>query len=290
MMSLEVLTRCLELLKNAPTITTLDITGGAPELHPLFRYFVAAARSLRPDDLKIIDRCNLTVLYEPGQGAELIQFLKDHRVDIVASLPCYSQANVDQQRGKGVFERSIAALLALNEAGYGTSSQDNQEDSNGVEASSIHKLDLVYNPSGAFLPPPQDALREQYKERLWNDFEIVFDDLFTITNMPIQRFADYLHRRQELVDYMRLLADNYNPDTLPNVMCRNTISVRYDGRLYDCDFNQQLDIPIRNANGTALTIFDIAHLDDLVPYSIRTAQHCYGCTAGKGSSCQGATV
>jgi radical SAM/Cys-rich protein len=282
---MEVLTRCLELLKNTPTITTLDITGGAPELHPLFRTFVSAARSLRPrEDLQIIDRCNLTVLYEPGQGKDLIQFLQSNSVDVVASLPCYSQENVDQQRGKGVFERSIAALLALNEAGYGISSEESSSD---ISQNNLH---LVYNPSGAFLPPPQDELQAQYKEQLWQQFGIVFNDLYTITNMPIQRFADYLYRREELVDYMRLLAQSYNPATLPNVMCRNTISVRYDGRLYDCDFNQQLDLPMRNANGTALTVFDIEHLDELVPYAIRTGQHCYGCTAGKGSSCQGATA
>jgi radical SAM/Cys-rich protein len=222
MMTAETAARCLELLKNTPTITTLDITGGAPELNPHFRYLVQTARLLRPD-LKIIDRCNLTVLQEPNQE-DLVDFLSANKVHIIASLPCYSADNVDKQRGNGVFERSIAALLALNEAGYGTSS------------SSDLKLDLVYNPLGAFLPPPQDKLEVQYKEQLRQNFGILFNSLYTITNMPIKRFADFLHRRNELQQYMELLVRNFNPDTVKELMCLDTISIGWDGKVSYCCF------------------------------------------------------
>jgi len=262
--------QCLQLLVNTPSITTLDITGGAPELNPQFRYLVATARQLKPD-LEIIDRCNLTVLQEPGQGADLIHFLKQHRVRIVASLPCYSETNVDQQRGSGVFARSIAALLALNEAGYGTQNNSNKD----------YKLDLVYNPSGAFLPPPQETLQQQYHEQLQEHFGIQFHDLFTMTNMPIKRFADYLYQRKQLNEYLQLLVQNFNVATLENLMCRDTISVGYDGRLYDCDFNQQLGCGM----GDELTVFDVDDLgESLAKYAIRHDNHCFGCTAGMGSS------
>jgi radical SAM/Cys-rich protein len=217
MMTAETAARCLELLRNTPSITTLDITGGAPELNPHFRVLVRMARAARPD-LRIIDRCNLTVLQEPGQE-DLVDFLRENNVHIIASLPCYSADNVDKQRGNGVFERSIAALLALNDAGYGRSS------------SSSLKLDLVYNPLGAFLPPPQDKLEVQYKEKLKDNFGIVFDQLYTMTNMPIKRFADFLHRRGELQDYMELLVRNFNPDTVPKLMCLDTVSVGWDGKV-----------------------------------------------------------
>jgi Protein of unknown function (DUF3641)/Radical SAM superfamily len=366
MMNLDVILQCLTLLKNTPTITTLDITGGAPELHEHFRFLISMARSLRPtrEELDIIDRCNLTVLQEPNQGQDLINFLKQHDVHVIASLPCYSERNVKEQRGDQVFERSIAALIALNEAGYGsgtstsvdTSSSTNDIDhTNGNENTGNdnksddmsaptkqqpqpqYKLDLVYNPAGAFLPPPQDTLQVQYKEQLYNNFGITFDELYTITNMPIQRFADYLHRRNELIDYMNLLVRNYNPATIANVMCHNTISIRYDGVLYDCDFNQQLDLPIlmeeqydcdnddtftknieyedtktddrytttaatttttRHRRLRPMTVFDIQSLDDIMQLQqksstttkIRTDAHCFGCTAGMGSSCQGTTA
>ena len=325
MMSMDVILQCLTILKNSPSITTLDITGGAPELHEHFRTLISMARTLRPDpnDLDIIDRCNLTVLYEPNQGNDLIQFLQRHQVHIVASLPCYSEANVNEQRGNHVFERSIAALIAFNDAGYGITDfmekkdASSNNDNNNDDTAPKYKLDLVYNPAGAFLPPPQDKLQEQYKEQLYNNFGIVFNDLFTITNMPIQRFADYLYRRDELIEYMDLLVRNYNPATIENVMCQNTISIRYDGIIYDCDFNQQLDIPILTTpvNDVAnesddtvdtnteqqqsrrrrrpLTVFDISSLDDILLYNhnkIRTDVHCFGCTAGMGSSCQGATA
>lgn len=311
MMTMEVILQCLTILKNTPSITTLDITGGAPELHEHFRTLISMARTIRPDpnDLDIIDRCNLTVLYEPNQGNDLIQFLQRHHVHIVASLPCYSEANVNAQRGNQVFERSIAALIAFNDAGFGITDLEQDND----DAAPTYKLDLVYNPAGAFLPPPQDKLQEQYKEQLYSNFGIVFNDLFTITNMPIQRFADYLYRRDELIEYMDLLVRNYNPATIENVMCQNTVSIRYDGIIYDCDFNQQLDIPIltmandvtSESDDTAietitqqggrrrpLTVFDISSLDDILFYhnKIRTDVHCFGCTAGMGSSCQGATA
>ena len=268
------------------------IISATPELNDNFRYLVSTARQLKPN-VEIIDRCNLTVLQEPGQE-DLVDFLKRNRVRIVASLPCYSAANVDQQRGNGVFERSISALLALNDAGYGVDPE--------------LPLDLVYNPSGAFLPPPQESLQDQYKVQLKENFGILFDSLFTITNMPIKRFADFLHRRGELQDYMQLLARNFNVDTVDSLMCRDTVSVGYDGKLYDCDFNQQLGLgivapsslvnkdgkeatKIRARATREITVFDVENLESaLSPYAIRTDNHCFGCTAGMGSSCQGTTA
>jgi radical SAM/Cys-rich protein len=294
MMNAETAAQCLGLLKKSPLIHTLDITGGAPELNSSFRYLVTTARQLRPnskptgaasseDCLEIIDRCNLTVLQEPGQE-DLVEFLASNKVHVVASLPCYSEANVNQQRGSGVFERSIAALLALNEAGYG---KDDNPDL---------QLDLVYNPAGAFLPPPQAALEVQYKEQLKENFGISFNKLYTITNMPIKRFADYLYRRDELSQYMDLLVRNFNIKTLDSVMCTDLISVGYDGKIYDCDFNQQLGYTIVG-NGASvetaakrkepLTVFDIESYQDLLQYKIYSDNHCFGCTAGAGSSCQG---
>ena len=215
MMTAETAAQILNLLKNTPSITTLDITGGAPELNDNFRFLVRMARSLRPD-IRIIDRCNLTVLQEPGQE-DLVDFLKEQRVDIVASLPCYSQDNVDTQRGNGVFERSVAALLALNEAGYGVDEK--------------LQLDLVYNPLGAFLPPPQASLEQKYKQELEENFGILFNMLFTMTNMPVKRFADFLHRRGELKEYMDLLVRNFNADTTTSLMCLDTVSIGHDGKV-----------------------------------------------------------
>jgi len=216
MMTEDVASKCLQLLVNTPSVHTLDITGGAPEMNANFRYLVSMARALRPD-LDIIDRCNLTVLQEPGQE-DLLEFMVENRLHVIASLPCYSAKNVDTQRGGGVFERSISALLALNEVGYG-------------QPHSGLALDLVYNPLGAFLPPPQDSLENKYKEVLAADFGIVFNSLFTMTNMPVKRFADFLHRRDELQDYMDLLVRNFNTGTLSSLMCLNTVSVDYNGRV-----------------------------------------------------------
>lgn len=279
MMTAETAAQCLELLKNTPSIDTLDITGGAPELNDHFRYLVSTARAIRGKDLIIIDRCNLTVLQEPGQE-DLVDFLKEHDVHVIASLPCYSAENVDTQRGSGVFERSIAALLALNEAGYGRKREDESGEGPRLQ------LDLVYNPLGAFLPPPQEKLQVQYQEQLAENFGILFDQLFTITNMPIKRFADFLHRRGELAEYMDLLVRNFNPDTVQELMCLNTINVGWDGKIYDCDFNQQLGyaVGVDSIHKGGKTVFDIDSLDDLRDVRIRTDNHCFGCTAGMGSS------
>ena len=271
MMTAETAAQCLQVLKATPSITTLDITGGAPELNANFRYLVQTARSIRGKDLEIIDRCNLTVLQEPGQE-DLVDFLKEQNVRIVASLPCYSAENVDKQRGNGVFERSIAALLALNEAGY------------GVPGSGLD-LDLVYNPLGAFLPPEQTKLEEQYKKILEENFGILFNSLFTMTNMPIKRFADFLHRRDELKEYMDLLVRNFNADTTKSLMCLDTVSIDYNGKIYDCDFNQQLGYSLSGAeHDGGISVFDVESYLDLLNTPIRTDNHCFGCTAGMGSS------
>jgi radical SAM/Cys-rich protein len=271
MMTAETAAQCVKLLAATPSITTLDITGGAPELNDSFRMLVQMAREVRPD-VDIIDRCNLTVLQEPGQE-DLVEFLKEHKVIVIASMPCYSEANVDQQRGNGVFERSIAALLALNEAGY------------GIEGSGL-QLDLVYNPLGAFLPPEQSKLEQQYTIELEKNFGILFNQLFTMTNMPIKRFADFLHRRGELKDYMELLIRNFNADTTKSLMCLDTVSVGYDGKVFDCDFNQQLGLMVGTdaIHKDGLSVFDMETLGDLQKHEIRTDNHCFGCTAGMGSS------
>mmetsp|Transcript_20072 Transcript_20072/g.55806 ORF Transcript_20072/g.55806 Transcript_20072/m.55806 type:complete len:532 (-) Transcript_20072:710-2305(-) len=285
MMTADTAARCLELLKNTPSVTTLDITGGAPELNKHFRYLVSTARAIRGRDLIIIDRCNLTVLQEPGQE-DLVDFLKEHDVHVVASLPCYSAENVDTQRGNGVFERSIAALLALNEAGYGRNREDEDEGEDASSEAPRLQLDLVYNPLGAFLPPPQENLQVQYQKQLAENFGILFDQLFTITNMPIKRFADFLHRRGELAEYMDLLVRNFNPDTVGQLMCLDTINIGWDGKIYDCDFNQQLGyaIGVDSIHRGGKTVFDIESLDDLRDVRVRTDNHCFGCTAGMGSS------
>ena len=263
--------RLLELLAQSPTTHTLDITGGAPELNPHFRTLVREARDL---DKKVIDRCNLTILLEPDQES-LATFLAQQGVEVVASLPCYSEKNVNQQRGRGVFEKSIEGLQRLNSLGYG-------KPETGLE------LHLVYNPGGAFLPPTQHGLEEAYKERLLDDFGIVFNRLFTITNLPISRFRGSLERSGNLGGYMQLLEENYNESTLDHLMCTSQISVGWEGHLYDCDFNQMLEIPTLHAAGGRPTIWDIESLDDLSQGPIAVENHCYGCTAGAGSSCGGA--
>jgi radical SAM/Cys-rich protein len=268
-MTRETATRVVELMdaKGAENLDTVDITGGAPELNPHFRYLATQARRR---DLRVIDRCNLTVLEQPGQE-DTAQFLADHAIEIVASMPCYSRQNVDQQRGQGVFDASIRALQLLNRLGYG------QPDSGRV-------LDLVYNPVGPFLPPAQEELEGDYHERLREDFDIEFNHLFTITNMPIKRFLYDLKHTDELEEYMTLLVNSFNVQNLDNVMCRNLISIGWDGQIYDCDFNQMLEIPAANA---PQTIWDIDSLEEFNQGSIALADHCYGCTAGAGSSCGG---
>jgi radical SAM/Cys-rich protein len=251
-------------------IGTLDLTGGAPELNPHFRRLVQAAHGL---GVRVIDRCNLTILSEPGQDG-LAEFLAAHRVEVTASLPCYSVANVDRQRGDGVFDRSIAALQQLNGLGYG-------RPGTGLV------LNLVYNPQGPVLPPAQGPLRADYQRELHAHFGIVFNELFTITNMPIQRFGSTLVSKGTFKGYMALLKGAYKADNLDAVMCRSLLSVDWQGHLFDCDFNQMLDLPAR-LNGSARP-----HLRDLLAHGaegtpIVVADHCFGCTAGQGSSCGGA--
>ena len=249
------------------SISCLDLTGGAPELHPGFRALVRQARSR---GTTVIDRCNLTILSEPGQD-DLAEFLAEQGVCITASLPCYSAENVDQQRGDGVFERSISGLRQLNALGYGTGDSNRQ-------------LDLVYNPLGPVLPPPQQALEADYKKVL-GGLGIRFDRLLTLANMPIQRFAKQLERSGDLQRYQTLLEDAHNPANLGAVMCRQLISVDWQGHLYDCDFNQQLNLASDSGPRTLVDLLSAA--DGLKDLPIAVADHCFGCTAGNGSSCGG---
>jgi len=253
-------------------IPTLDITGGAPELHPDFDFLVAAARRL---GRHVMDRCNLTVIFESGKEY-LPEFFKQHAVELVCSLPCYSQENVDKQRGKGTFDSSIRALQRLNEIGYGQTGSD-------------LVLNLVYNPVGPHLPPPQDKLEQDYKTILHKQFGIAFNHLYCLTNMPITRYATHLKLRGEYERYLELLASNFNGDTLEQVMCRNLISIGWDGWVYDCDFNQMLDLPITDAAGKRLNISSLS-LDQVANRPIIVGDHCYACTAGAGSSCGGALI
>lgn len=254
-------------------IPTVDITGGAPEMIPDFRYFIEQVGNLNPKR-KIIDRCNLTILLEPEHDG-LAEFLAEHKVEIIASMPCYSPANVNAQRGEGVFEGSIQALQLLNRLGYGTS-----------ENLPLH---LVYNPVGPFLPGPQSELENDYKRELAQHFGIVFNRLYTITNLPIARFASYLRHNNKLTEYMELLIDAFNPATVNDLMCRNTLSVGWRGEVYDCDFNQQLGMQWQDSDRSRLFLWDIdpGRIDDR---EIMTADHCFGCTAGAGSSCGGSLV
>lgn len=268
MMNARTAARVLELLAGAPAVHTLDITGGAPELNPQFRTLVRGARALGKT---VIDRCNLTVLFESGQE-DTAEFLAEQCVTVVASLPCYSKANVEKQRGLGVFEPSIRALQKLNALGYG------QPDSELT-------LELVYNPVGAFLPPPQARLETDYKRELAAHFGIVFNHLYTITNLPISRFLHELEREGRYADYMQTLLDAFNPAAAQGLMCRSLVSVSWDGWLYDCDFNQMLDLGLGMRR---IGLWDVQHLDKLANIPIAFGDHCYGCTAGAGSSCGGA--
>ncbi len=267
-MGFRTIDRILTLLSEAPGIQTVDITGGAPELNPNFRPFVAAIRSM---GRSVIDRCNLTVLFERGQQ-DTAAFLAHHQVQIVASLPCYTSGNVDKQRGGGVFDASVRALKKLNALGY------------GIPGSGL-TLDLVYNPVGPSLPPAQASLEADYRRELREHLGIEFSSLFTITNMPIKRFLDDLNRQGRLDEYMALLVSKFNPAAAAGVMCRSLVSIGWDGTIYDCDFNQMLEIP---ASGRSRSIWDIQSLEDLREDPIALDNHCYGCTAGAGSSCGGA--
>ena len=268
MMSMEVLNMCLKLMtKNK--IETVDITGGAPEMHPNFSWFVRSIREKTKVD-EIIVRSNLTIILANKKFFDLPNFFADNRIHIISSLPFYNKEKTDNQRGKGVFDKSILALKKLNKVGYG-------------KANSNLKLDLVYNPSGAFLPPDQSLLEIKFKEKLYTDFKIEFNNLFTITNLPISRFLDYLIASENYEEYMETLVNRFNPNATKELMCKNTISVSWEGNIYDCDFNQMLDLKINSKNST---IFN-CKIEGLVDKKVEVSQHCYGCTAGAGSSCQG---
>ncbi|GHA08527.1 radical SAM/Cys-rich domain protein [Arenicella chitinivorans] len=264
-MSWEVMQRILQWADTA-AIKKADLTGGAPELNPDFRKFCDALIDL---GIEITSRCNITVLFEPNQS-DLAQWYADRQIRLVCSLPCYTEDNVDAQRGKGVFDKSIAGLQQLNAVGYGV-------DPN-------LRLDLVYNPGGAFLPPPQDSLEADYRRMLRDKFSIEFSNLLAITNIPINRFAHALLRDQQLEPYQHLLVENFNPETVEQLMCRSLINLDWYGRIYDCDFNQMLELPMGGGKPRYLWELDV---NEVAGSSIATNRHCFGCTAGAGSSCGG---
>ncbi len=269
-MQRETMELCLDALRRT-SIPTVDITGGAPEMNPHFRWFVEQVRAL---GRRVMVRCNLTIITANRQYNTLPQFFADHGVQVVSSLPFYQQRHTDRQRGAGVFERSVQALHMLNAVGYG------QEES-GLE------LDLVYNPAGAFFPGPQASIEADFRRELHRQHGIAFNRLYVITNMPVSRFLEYLIDSGNYSDYMEKLVNAFNPAAAAGVMCRTTISVGWDGYLYDCDFNQMLDLPVSARAPRHIRDFDI---DLLRTRAIVTDQHCYGCTAGSGSSCTGTTV
>lgn len=266
-MTIETMQLCLNVLVNS-SIQTVDLTGGAPEMNPNFRWFVTEINKLNKH---IIVRCNLTIILANKKYHDLPEFFKQHKVEVVSSLPSFTKDRTDKQRGDGVFEDSIKALQMLNEVGYGQKGSELQ-------------LNLVYNPAGAFLPPSQQALTIEYKEELWKSFGIRFNNLYAITNMPISRYLDYLLTTGNYDKYMEKLINAFNPGAVKNLMCRNTISVSWDGLLYDCDFNQMLELPVHTPNSLHLKDFDFNALQNR---EIVIKQHCYGCTAGAGSSCGG---
>ncbi len=270
-MTRETMMQCLDTIKNN-TFTTIDITGGAPELNPNFKWFIKEIRAINKH-VKIIVRCNLTIIVSNSKYHSLPEFFKQHQIEVVSSLPYFSALRTDAQRGEGVFDRSVKALKMLNEVGYG------KDGTNLI-------LDLVYNPSGAFLPGDQGSLEKEFKKKLMEPYGIVFNQLFAITNLPISRFLDYLLSSGNYDGYMEKLITAYNPVAAAGVMCRNTISVGWDGYLYDCDFNQMLDMKLDAP---------MQHLSDwntplLSTREIQVNQHCFGCTAGAGSSCGGTTT
>jgi radical SAM/Cys-rich protein len=268
-MSKETLQECLDAI-SISKIKTVDLTGGAPEMNPHFRWFVEQAYKL---DCKVIVRCNLTIIVANKKYLDLPQFYKENEVEIVSSLPHYSEKKTDSQRGDGVFARSIRALKMLNEVGY------------GIEGSGL-TLNLVYNPSGAFLPPSQSGLEHQFKRKLKKDFEIEFNSLFAITNIPISRYLNYLVASENFEGYMEKLVNAYNPVAAEGVMCRNTISVGWDGYLYDCDFNQMLELKVSVQEKSKQHVRDF-DARTLLNRKIIVNEHCFGCTAGSGSSCGG---
>ena len=269
-MSKETMQDCINAIQKT-NIHTVDLTGGAPEMNPDFRWFVEELSKLGK---KIIVRCNLTIILANKKYHDLPDFFKKHKIEVISSLPYFSASKTDAQRGEGVFEKSIRALKLLNDVGY------------GKEGSGLI-LNLVYNPAGAFLPASQAALEKEFKIKLKSGFDIEFNSLFAITNLPISRFLDYLVSSKNYESYMEKLVAAYNPIAATNVMCRNTISVSWDGFLYDCDFNQMLDLKVAAHNSQHVKDFNI---DSLSERNIIVNQHCYGCTAGSGSSCGGSVV
>ncbi len=268
-MTLETMQQCLDALAQT-TIPTVDLTGGAPEMNPHFRWFVEQIRAL---GRTVMVRCNLTIIVSNPKYHDLPDFFRQHQVDVVSSLPFYNADKTDRQRGKGVFEDSVKALRMLNAVGYG-------------QADSGLRLNLVYNPAGAFMPGPQEGLKRQFKRVLWDEFGLVFNDLYAITNIPISRYLDYLISSGNYDGYMEKLITAFNPAAAVGVMCRNTISVGWDGFLYDCDFNQMLDLKVASP---------VQHVQDFNIQALRERavvvnEHCYGCTAGAGSSCGGTTA
>ena len=269
-MTRETMQHCLNALRNNPSLKTVDITGGAPELNPEFRWFVEEISKLGKH---IIVRCNLTIILANKKYYDLPRFYEAHHVEVVSSLPFYTQDRTDRQRGNGVFEDSIKALQMLNDVGYG-------------RAGTGLLLNLVYNPAGAFLPPSQQSLEKEYKLALQQKFAIQFNNLYVITNMPISRYLDYLLTTGNYESYMEKLVSAYNPAAAARVMCRNTISIGWDGYIYDCDFNQMLELKV-SCSSRHITAFNSK---ELIAREIIVGQHCYGCTAGSGSSCGGAVA
>ncbi len=269
-MTKETLQQCLDAIERSQ-IKTVDLTGGAPEMNPNFRWFVEEAYKL---GCKVMVRCNLTIIVANKKYYDLPEFYKKHEVEVVSSLPFYNAKKTDSQRGDGVFERSIRALQMLNEVGYG-------KEGTGLI------LNLVYNPSGAFMPPEQEGLQRQFKRKLKADFDIEFNELFAITNIPISRFLDFLVASGNFDDYMTRLVEAFNPMAAKGVMCRNTISIGWDGYLFDCDFNQMLDLKVAVKESLHVKDFNKELLEGR---NIIVNEHCYGCTAGSGSSCGGETA
>jgi radical SAM/Cys-rich protein len=269
-MTPETMQQCLDILATHPQLKTVDLTGGAPEMNPHFRWFVEEIRKLNKH---IIVRCNLTIILANKKYHDLPQFFKDHNIEVVSSLPFYTADRTNRQRGNGVFEDSIKALQLLNETGYG-------KDDTGL------LLNLVYNPAGAFLPPDQLTLEKEYKEALQKEYGIVFNNLYTITNLPISRYLDYLLVSGNYESYMEKLVNAYNPAAAAHVMCRNTLSIGWDGFIYDCDFNQMLGLKVDTVHQHISNF----NFESLIQRNIVVNQHCYGCTAGAGSSCGGAVA
>jgi radical SAM/Cys-rich protein len=269
-MTKETMQQCLDALKGTD-ISTVDLTGGAPEMNPHFRWFVEELSKLGK---KIIVRCNLTIILANPKYNDLPEFFKKHKIEVASSLPYFAARRTDAQRGEGVFEKSIKALQMLNAVGY------------GIEGSGL-KLDLVYNPTGSFLPASQSSLEAEFKRKLSEGFDVQFNNLFAITNIPVSRFLEYLIVSDQYEAYMEKLVNAFNPVAAEGVMCRNTISIGWDGYLYDCDFNQMLELKVAGKTPKHISEFDVSALNNR---EIIVNQHCYGCTAGAGSSCGGEVV